>query len=98
MASIISGTITVASAGTAIRFTTVPTPLRSIEIYAIGGNTGDVYVGDSSVDNTDIPTVKGNGFSLLFRSTKDETPGDLSDLYLDAANTGDKIAYRAIAL
>ena len=57
MASIISGTITVAAAGTAVRFTTVPTPLRSIEIYAIAGNTGDVYVGDSSVDNTDIPTV-----------------------------------------
>ena len=98
MAGIITGKVTVASAGTAVRFTTATTPIRSITVYAAGGNTGDVYVGASNVDNTDTPTAKATNFSITFRTHPEESPGDLMDFWVDAANTNDFITFRAVTL
>ena len=58
--------------------------------------TGDIYVGDSTVDDTFVPIAPGNSFSLThgtgsmgtFLSADSELVFDLSELYIDADTDG----------
>ena len=57
MAGIIHGRVTVASAGTAVRFTTLPTPIKYLLLDVPSANTGSLYVGDSTVASNNTPSI-----------------------------------------
>ena len=88
--------ITVAAAGTRVQFPVVD---RVVKVYLYGpsGNTGIMYVGDVTVAATNgIPVVKS-----VAPVTIDAPEGqviDLTTLYVDAATSGDKIAYSYLQL
>ena len=99
MAGIIHGRVTVASAGTAVRFTTVPTPIKYLLLEVPSANTGNLYVGDSTVASNNTPVItKGTTRAFTFRHDAEEAPGDLSDFYADAGTNGDVINYLAITI
>ena len=99
MAGIIHGRVTVASAGTAVRFTTVPTPIKYLLLDVPSANTGSLYVGDSTVASNNAPSrTKGTTRDFTFRHDAEEAPGDLSDFYADAGTNGDVINYLAITI
>ena len=84
-----SGVNTVAVASTAEAVGTTQM-VGSLVIEALEGNTGDLYVGGSGVDNTRAPLGPGkrwtkqasvmNGNTLLF---------DIADVFVDTDNNGD---------
>ena len=99
MAGIIHGRVTVASAGTAVRFTTLPTPIKYLLLDVPSANTGSLYVGDSTVASNNPPSIaKGTTRDFTFRHDAEEAPGDLSDFYADAGTNGDVINYLAITI
>jgi len=99
VASISSSLVTVASAGTAVRFTAAPTPIKSILIHANAGNSGIVYVGDSTASSTTTPPLAaGSSFSVKFRDGVEESAGDLSDFWVDSASSSDGVTYIAVKL
>jgi len=99
MAKIANNSVTVSSSGTRVAFTTAPTPLKSILIHANSGNSGNVYVGDSSVTTSNCPPIAaGKTLELKFRESADETAGDLMDFYVDADNNGNGITYLVVQL
>ena len=99
MAGIIHGRVTVASAGTAVRFTTVPTPIKYLLLDVPSANTGSLYVGDSTVASNNTPSIpKGTTREFTFGHDAEEAPGDLSDFYADAGTNGDVINYLAITI
>ena len=99
MAGIIHGRVTVASAGTAVRFTARPTLIKYLLLEVPSGNTGSIYVGDSTVASNNTPSItKGTTRDFTFRRDIKEAPGDLSDFYADAGTNGDVINYLAITI
>ena len=99
MAGISSSSVTVASAGTAVRFTTAPTPIKSVLIHANATNSGIVYVGDSTTSATTTPPLAaGSSLEIKFKDDVDETAGDLSDFWLDSASSSDGVTYIAVGL
>ena len=99
MAGIIHGRVTVASAGTAVRFTTLPTPIKYLLLDVPSANTGNAYVGDSTVASNNAPSItKGTTREFTFRHDAEEAPGDLSDFYADVGTNGDVINYLAITI
>jgi hypothetical protein len=99
MAKITSAGVVTASAGTAVRFTTAPTPIKSIFIQANKGNGGVVYVGDLTTSATTSPSfAAGESIEIKFKDSGEETSGDLSDFYMDSAVTGQGIKYIAVEL
>lgn len=99
MAQLINGLVTVSSAGTAVQFSSAPLKVKAIFIYAPSGNSGAVYIGDSAVDSTNTPALNpGEHYEVEFKSEHHDTPGELSDIYADAATSGDTVRYLAVAL
>lgn len=99
MGGILHNVVTVATAGTAVRFTTATTPIKSILIAAPSGNTGAVYIGDSTVASTNSPPLAaGSERTITFKDNPDDTPGDMADLYVDVSTNGDTITYFAVTL
>ena len=96
MASVTAGTKTVSSAGTRVQVSSTPIPVRRVRFQAPPGNSGITYVGTSTVSSS----VAGIEFAAAGGSeTVDFTegrPGDLSEIYCDAATNGDKIHYMAV--
>lgn len=99
MAKIANNSVTVSSSGTRVAFTTAPTPLKSILIHANSGNSGNVYVGDSSVTTSNCPPLRtGDSLEIEFRESAEETAGDLMDFYVDADNNNDGVTYLIVQL
>ena len=96
MTSLITGAVTVTSAGTAVQFSTAQNPIRSIRIVATGTNTGAVYVGASDVDNTNSPLMVPGASLPVDWTESTGRPGLLSDLWVDADNNNDEIRYWAV--
>ena len=100
MANILSGTVTVATAGTRVAFPSARKKCVWIKVTAREGNTGVVYFGDVTVSSS-------NGYTL-YQGTDgvNNTTGpiplldvggvDLSSLYLDSASNGDKADFVAV--
>jgi hypothetical protein len=84
---LVSGTKTVASAGTAEQISSTTVPIQSVVIKAESDNTGIVYVGDSSVDSGDFPLSAGDAITL--------NVDDLTKVYLDVSVNGDGAHYIA---
>jgi|TARA_R100000306_G_C4334118_1_gene121824 hypothetical protein len=99
MAGIVNGRITVSTAGTAVRFTTNPTPIKYLLLEVPSANTGSIYIGDSTVASNNTPAIaKSTTRDFLFRHDVEESPGDLSDFYADAGTNGDVVNYFAITI
>lgn len=80
-----NGQKTVALAGTA-EVLAASTTCKSITIKALVGNSGDVYVGSSSV-------TSANGFVLAAGDTVSLDIDNLADIYLDTSSDGDGVSY-----
>ena len=84
--SVGSGQTSVTAAGTAQQLSATDTPILSVTVKALLGNVGDVYVGGSTVSSsTGFILGQGDGVSL--------DVDNLTDVYIDAANTADKVCY-----
>lgn len=89
---------TVTTAGTRVQFTTSNIYCTSIYVEALSSNTGNIYVGTSSVSSTVYiaKLAAGQGFSM---TTDNHSAGsssggseyNLSFLYFDSAVSGEKV-------
>jgi len=87
-------TVTVTTAGTQVPIMSsgVNRYVKSFSVYAPTGNTGtNIYLGNSSVDNTWIPIAKGaiNSKTLDAESITEGFMYDLTKIYIDADSNGD---------
>tara|TARA_Y100000310_G_scaffold345002_1_gene461092 strand:- start:6983 stop:7267 length:285 start_codon:yes stop_codon:yes gene_type:complete len=83
-----SGTANLTGAGTAQAIVTTSTVASGLVFRARDGNTGNLYVGDSTIDNTGPPITPGTaiGFS-------DKSEFDLADIYFDGGTTNDDLDF-----
>ena len=85
--------ITVAAAGTAVTVSAINRAVSSVIIQAEDGNTGNIFVGDSTVDSSNgIILTPGEATEISGddrRSGLDELI--LSDVFVDAATNGDAV-------
>ena len=85
------------SAGTAVRFVSQPTPIRSLLVYANDANTGKVYIGGSGVNSTNTPPLSaGDQLPFEFVEFEGDIADNLADFYIDAAVSGEGITYIAV--
>lgn len=95
-------TVTVSTAGDAAQISASRIFASDFEVYVKSGNTGAaMYVGDSTVDNTWIPRVRGGtfGFTQGDGDIGRSLAFDLSKIYVDADSNGDEciVQYRAFS-
>ena len=84
--------VDVAGTQEAISSSNVYTPW--IEVYAPEGNAGNVYLGNSDVDNTWIPLLPGSMKAYSANELGSLGSGDqinLADWYVDADNNNDDL-------
>lgn len=79
-----TGQITVTTAGTRVQGTS--TPCIAVLLKALPSNTGVIYVGNSTVDSS-------TGFPLEAGGTMLAEVADLNELYFDASENAQKVAY-----
>ena len=91
------GTVTVSSAGTAVQFEATGISVRSIYILAPDTNSGLIYLGSSTVSSSSGSRM-APGKALTLSVVPGELPINMSQLYVDAASSGDKIEYLAITM
>tara|TARA_R100000808_G_scaffold21236_1_gene45922 strand:+ start:9080 stop:9373 length:294 start_codon:yes stop_codon:yes gene_type:complete len=90
-----SGTTNVASAGTRVQLSNTTNRVRWIQVKALAGNSGMIYLGVSDVSSS-------NGYELDATNTIEinfaESGGTVafSSLYVDAASTNDKVCWSVI--
>ena len=80
-----SGQKTVATAGTAVSLSST-TAVTGVSVKALRGNTGNIYIGDSSVDST-------NGLVLERGASVDISIDDIADVYIDSDNNGEGVSF-----
>tara|TARA_Y100000310_G_scaffold181482_1_gene181436 strand:+ start:845 stop:1183 length:339 start_codon:yes stop_codon:yes gene_type:complete len=88
--TLVNGQNTVAAAGTAEALAG-STSILGVTIKALRTNTGNIYVGDSSVDST-------NGFVLRRGSSVFLAFDNLADIYIDADTSGEGVSYIAVEI
>jgi len=99
MAGIIHGRVTAPSAGTAVQFTTLPTPIKYLLLEVPSENKGDVFIGGPTVASDNAPVLaKGTPREFTFRHDVKEAPGDLADFYVHFGHNGDVVNYLAITI
>ena len=93
---LLTGTITVAEAGTRERFASEPREaIYTIIFKAKQGNSGNFYLGGSGVSaESGMELEPGGVLRLEFSSGREAA---LSDFYGDVASSGDKLDYLAAA-
>lgn len=99
MARLISGTVTVTTATTRVAFPSVRGRVIWLKVRATDGNTGTVYLGDSTVSATaGYPLYQGidEVQTAVIVPIPEGASIDLADVYLDAATNGDKAEYIAV--
>jgi len=85
--TIYNGHVTVTTAGSAVSISSSSITLKKgITIKANTNNTGNIFVGNSSVDNT-------NGIEIEPGESIDISIDDLNKVYIDANNNNDGISY-----
>lgn len=84
---IYNGVVTVANAGTRVQFT--DQSCIGVSIKADKGNTGNLYLGNSSVE-------AANGRVLEAGEVASLAVDNLDRLYVDSASDGDKLSYLAV--
>lgn len=83
----------------AVRFTELSTPIKYLLLEVPVGNSGNVYIGGSSVDTDNAPAItRGTTKEFTFTHEVNELPVDLSDFYANFGHNGDVINYLAITI
>jgi len=85
---VISGQITVTTAGTEVQGSNVPLD-NGVYIKALNGNTGKVYVGNNGSGVVSATT----GFELDAGQVVIVSVANLNELWFDAATNGDKFCW-----
>lgn len=88
---IVSGTTTVITSGTAVRITSTSTPCGGVWVSGDVGNSGVIYVGDSSVSG-----VSGSCQGIACEPAGNSIfipVNNLNLLYVDAGANGDKAVW-----
>ena len=89
--TIVSGTTTVTTSGTAVRITATSTPIAGVWVGGDIGNAGVVLVGDVNVSAT-----SGTQQGMIIgpaESSKFLAINNLNKLWVDADEDGDKIVW-----
>lgn len=84
--------IVVASAGTAVPLSANTVYTHSIEIVAEDDNTGNMFIGDSDVDNTATPRAADESITIsgpMVNGTQQLL--DLSTIFIDASVSTDGV-------
>ena len=84
------GKKTCASAGTAEALGSDGTLVKALIIKAEDGNTGKVYPGDSTVDNSDTEQGLSSGDSINLTWPHGDM-GNLGDIYIDVDTNGEGV-------
>lgn len=84
--------VAVTSAGTRVALASSETPSRLFTIQANVGNTGTIYVGDSSVSSSVYGVALAKGTSISFGESDDDAKFDLSRIYIDAGTSNDAVS------
>ena len=85
---------TVAAAGTAERLVSASTHAFSITVRAKASNTGDVYVGESDVSNTQPGIAPGDSVSIVAPSIGgSQVQFELRELWVDVAIAGEGVDF-----
>jgi hypothetical protein len=86
---------TIATAGTAVALVATKTDARGLQIKALAGNTGAVYIGQSGVTAaTGVELSPGQTYDVgdFLGTTADLDPFvDLNQIYVDTATNGNKV-------
>lgn len=86
--TLVSGVVTVATAGVPVQLKNTATPCKRIDIVALYGNSGTVYVADLNVlasTKQGMPLTQGSSYTAYVY--------DLSLVYVDSTSSGDKVSY-----
>lgn len=87
-------TATLTSAGTRQSLSATPKIVRSFTVQARPSNTGNIYIGGSSITST-LCTILTPGATFEVEAPEMGSGGsddlDLADWYIDGATTGDKV-------
>lgn len=88
--NMVSGTQSVATAGTAVQLISSQTECKSVDVTADAGNTDVILVGGSGVvaasgTRKGVPIFPGNTYT--FKIT------DVSNVWIDAVHSGDKVVF-----
>jgi hypothetical protein len=90
--SLIYGRTTVTTAGTAVLLLGASTETNTFTITALEGNTGNIYIGDSSVDSTNGYIVPpGSSVSL-------DHDHAIENIYIDSDVNGEGVCYLGSAI
>lgn len=99
MTKVVSGNKSVTTAGTQVQLVSVDTPVLSVKVHALSGNSGVIYVGDENVSSTTgVPLAAGSSEEIIFVRKEGDLPGNLKDVWVDAATNGDGVAFLAVAV
>ena len=101
MARIIADSVDIPSAGSAVQLSSVGEHVLSITFKGTALNKGLVYIGDITVAAAvGLSLEPGESIplpaALFMQETGDPHTVLLSDIYIDAANSGDDIEYVAM--
>lgn len=81
--------VTVTTAGTRVQLSGASTPIRSICVKALTGNTGKMYVGDVTV-------ASSNGYELPKDVSVCLDVNNINLIYVDSSVNGEKVSYVAV--
>jgi len=84
--TISDGSQTVTTAGTAVQLSTTSIPCKKVLITALGANSGNIWVGGSTVAN-------GRGKQLVPLQDVEIDIDDLNKVYIDSTSDGDGVAF-----
>lgn len=82
------GSQVVAAAGTAIALSSISRLCLSVIISMKVGNTGNIFIGNSEVDNTDIPWIPGSIVEIPCQNA--------NSIFIDAAVNGEGINWQPV--
>jgi hypothetical protein len=103
MALVSLAPVTVAVAGTRIALSATPLEVIQVVIQWEPNNAGSMYIGDSTVASTKGIVLNSSNPSVTLTAEdtladEDRCVIDLAELYVDAANNGDKVNLAYVAV
>lgn len=83
-----SGAKSVTTAGTRVQLSSISIPCKKVVIQSLYSNTGNTYIGDSTVASTNGLTLyPGSATSFTI------TPSNLNLIWVDSAVNGESVIY-----
>lgn len=95
MAFPLTGTTDVSSAGSRVQIDNTVRRVLSITFRARKGNSGNIYVGDSTVSSS-AGFELDSGEALTFEFASAGVSARMSDFYVDTSNSGDDVDWAAV--